>query len=85
MEEQIQEDKKELRQSFIELAETTSRVLGLRDPYTQRHEQRVADLAKEVGRRMGLSEEKLLGLYIGGVFTRHRQDSGTRDHPHQTR
>ena len=57
-----------LRQSFVELAETTSRVLGVRDPYTQHHEQRVAELAREVGKRMDLDEEKLLGLYIGGVL-----------------
>ncbi|MCF7890035.1 PAS domain S-box protein [Candidatus Bipolaricaulota bacterium] len=59
---------KELRQSFIELAETTSRVLGVRDPYTEQHEQRVAELAREVGKRMGLGDDKLLGLYIGGVL-----------------
>jgi len=68
MEEQIKQDREELKQSFIELAETTSRVLGVRDPYTQKHEQRVGELAREVGRRMGLSEEKLLGLYLGGVL-----------------
>jgi PAS domain S-box-containing protein len=60
------EDK--LRQSFIELAETTSRVLGVRDPYTQKHEQHVAKLARKVGRQMGLDEDKLLGLYLGGVL-----------------
>ncbi|MFW6071803.1 MAG: PAS domain S-box protein [Candidatus Bipolaricaulota bacterium] len=60
--------KQKLRQSFVQLAETTSRVLGVRDPYTQRHEQRVAELAREVGKRMDLDEEKLLGLYIGGVL-----------------
>jgi PAS domain S-box-containing protein len=59
---------KKLEQSFIELAETTSRVLGVRDPYTQEHEQRVAELSQEVGRRFGLSEKKLVGLYLGGVL-----------------
>ena len=68
MEEQIQREKEKLRQSFIELAETTSRVLGVRDPYTEQHEQKVAELAREVGERMGLSEDILLGLYIGGVL-----------------
>ncbi|MCF7891147.1 PAS domain S-box protein [Candidatus Bipolaricaulota bacterium] len=57
-----------LRQSFIELAETTSRVLGVRDPYTQEHEQRVAELAQEVGRRIGVEEEEQLGLYLGGIL-----------------
>ncbi|MEF8798843.1 MAG: PAS domain S-box protein [Candidatus Bipolaricaulota bacterium] len=65
---QLQQSESKLRQSFIELAETTSRVLGVRDPYTQRHEQQVGELAREVGKRMGLEEEKLLGLYLGGVL-----------------
>ncbi|MFB6215529.1 MAG: HD domain-containing phosphohydrolase, partial [Candidatus Aenigmatarchaeota archaeon] len=58
----------ELQQSFIELAETTSRVLGVRDPYTQKHELRVGELAREVGRRMKLDKDILLGLYLGGVL-----------------
>lgn len=57
-----------LKQSFIQLAETTSRTLGVRDPYTQEHEQRVAELARTVGERMGLGEEKLMGLYLGGIL-----------------
>lgn len=57
-----------LRQSFVQLAETTSRVLGVRDPYTQQHEQRVATLAREVGERMGLEEGQNLGLYLGGIL-----------------
>ena len=57
-----------LRQSFVELAETTSRVLGVRDPYTQRHELKVGRLASEVGKRLGLEEEEQLGLYLGGVL-----------------
>jgi PAS domain S-box-containing protein len=62
------EASKKLKESFIQLAETTSRVLGVRDPYTQQHEQRVAELAREVGRRMDLNEDELLGLYLGGIL-----------------
>ncbi len=65
---QLQQSEDKLRESFIELAETTSRVLGVRDPYTQKHELKVGELAKEVGQRMGLEEEKQLGLYLGGVL-----------------
>jgi len=65
---ELQSTKQLLRQSFVELAETTSRVLGVRDPYTQQHEQRVAELAREVGERVGLEKERLLGLYLGGIL-----------------
>ena len=62
------ETEERIRQSFVELAETTSRVLGVRDPYTQEHEQRVAELARDVGKKMGLNQDKLLGLYLGGIL-----------------
>lgn len=57
-----------LRQSFVELAETISRVIGVHDPYTQQHEQRVAKLAREVGKRLDLDEDRLFSLYLGGVL-----------------
>lgn len=57
-----------LKQSFIDLAETVSRVLGISDPYTARHSTNVATLAQKVGRRMGLDEDRCLGLYIGGLL-----------------
>jgi len=65
---ELQESEARLRQSFIKLAETTSRVLGVRDPYTESHELRVGEIAREVGERLGLSKEKQLGLYLGGVL-----------------
>ncbi|MBS3737355.1 PAS domain S-box protein [Candidatus Bipolaricaulota bacterium] len=67
-ERRLKQSRSELRQSFVELAETTSRVLGVRDPYTRRHELKVGRLAMEVGERMDLDEEKRLGLYLGGVL-----------------
>lgn len=67
-EEKIERSEERLRDSFIDLAETTSRALGVRDPYTQKHEQRVAELSREVGRRLGLDEEEKFGLYLGGIL-----------------
>jgi len=66
--EEIESQEYLLRRSFIELAETTSRVLGVRDPYTQKHEQRVALFARNVGRKLGLDEDRTLGLYLGGIL-----------------
>ncbi|HET9665003.1 MAG TPA: PAS domain S-box protein, partial [Burkholderiales bacterium] len=39
----------------------------LRDPYTAGHERRVADLAAEIGREMGLPEDRVHGLHLAGV------------------
>jgi len=59
---------KRLDHSFIDLAETVSRAMASRDPYTAGHEKRVAALARLVGQKMGLDEDRLTGLYIGGLL-----------------
>jgi putative nucleotidyltransferase with HDIG domain len=58
----------QLEHSFIDLAQTVSRAMASRDPYTAGHEKRVADLARLVGKKMGLEENRLQGLYIGGLL-----------------
>jgi PAS domain S-box-containing protein len=57
-----------LKSSFIDLAETISRALESRDPYTAGHQRGVAKLAHLVGEKMGLDEDRLQGLYIGGLL-----------------
>ncbi|MDH5363854.1 MAG: PAS domain S-box protein, partial [Dehalococcoidia bacterium] len=67
----ITEQKKsreQLERSFIELAETVSRAMSSRDPYTASHQRRVAELARLVGEKMGLDKDRLRGLYIGGLL-----------------
>ncbi|MEJ2577938.1 MAG: HD-GYP domain-containing protein, partial [Kineosporiaceae bacterium] len=46
------------------LADTTE----LRDPYTAGHQRRVAQLAEAVGRRLGLSEDRVAGLYLASTI-----------------
>jgi len=57
-----------LDRSFVDLAQTVSRAMASRDPYTAGHEKRVAELARFVGAEMGLDENRLQGLYIGGLL-----------------
>lgn len=67
----ITEQKKaeeQLERSFIDLAETVSCAMGSRDPYTVGHQRRVAYLASLVGEKMGLDNDRLQGLYIGGLL-----------------
>ena len=59
---------KRLKSSFINLAETVSRAVESRDPYTAGHQRGVAELAQLVGEMMGLDEDRLQGLYIGGLL-----------------
>lgn len=58
----------QLAHSFIDLAETVSRAMDSRDPYTAGHQRRVAELARLVGEKMELDENRLMGLYIGGLL-----------------
>jgi HD-GYP domain-containing protein (c-di-GMP phosphodiesterase class II) len=44
---------KALRLSFIQLAETVSRAMESRDPYTAGHQRQVAELARRVGEKLG--------------------------------
>ncbi len=58
----------QLEHSFIDLAETISRTVSSRDPYTASHQRRVAELARLVGEKIGLDKNRLMGLYIGGLL-----------------
>jgi len=58
----------ELQRAFVNLAETVSRALELRDPYTADHQRRVASVAAEVGRRMGMDPDRVRGLQIGALL-----------------
>ena len=63
-----EESREQLERSFVDLAETISRAMGSRDPYTAGHQRRVAILACLVGERMGLDKDRVQGLYIGGLL-----------------
>jgi HD-GYP domain-containing protein (c-di-GMP phosphodiesterase class II)/DNA-binding LacI/PurR family transcriptional regulator len=54
----------ELRQIIRAFVETIRRTVEARDPYTARHHQRVADLARSIASDMGLSEEVIEGIRI---------------------
>ena len=58
----------QLENSFVNLAETMSRAMESRDPYTSGHQRRVAELARLVGQKMGLDKDRLQGLYIGSLL-----------------
>jgi putative nucleotidyltransferase with HDIG domain len=58
----------QLRRAFLQTVELATRLSEMRDPYTAGHERRVADIAVAIGREMGLDENRLLGLRIGGLL-----------------
>ncbi|NWF77025.1 MAG: PAS domain S-box protein [Chloroflexi bacterium] len=58
----------QLKSSLINLAKIVSRVIESCDPYTAGHQQRVAELARLVGKHMGLAEDTIERLYFNGLL-----------------
>ena len=66
---------RELQQGFESLKEVmhgTIKAMALtvetRDPYTSGHQQRVADLVQAVARQIGLTEERIEGVYMAAAI-----------------
>jgi len=58
----------QLENSFIKLARIVSRVIECCDPYTAGHQQKVAELARLVGEKMGLTDDIAESLYLCGLL-----------------
>ena len=56
-----------LKESLIETINSVSTTVELRDPYTAGHQRRVAALAYAIGHELKLDEQRLEGLYFGGM------------------
>lgn len=50
------------------VARTVGAMIEARDPYTAGHQQRVGEMSRRIGRRMGLDAERVEGLRIGGYL-----------------
>jgi len=64
----LSEYQEALHRSFFGTAEVLSKIIENRDPYTSGHSTGVAKLATAIARRMKLSEEEIMGLYISGIL-----------------
>ena len=66
-EKKIMEYSIKLKESLIETINSVSATTELRDPYTAGHQRRVAALAYAIGRELKLDEQRLEGIYFGGM------------------
>ncbi len=57
-----------LERGYLDTIRSLASAIDAKDPYTRGHSQRVAALAVEVGRELGLSPEALQALEYGGVL-----------------
>jgi len=67
MEEERRASAERLKRVLLQTVRSLSLTLEMRDPYTTGHQRRVAQLAVAIGRRMGLSDDRLEGLRTGGL------------------
>lgn len=58
----------QLKAALEGVTRTVGSMIEARDPYTAGHQQRVGDLARLIGCHLGLDEERLEGLRIGGYL-----------------
>jgi putative nucleotidyltransferase with HDIG domain len=57
-----------LEQGYLDTIRSLASAIDAKDPYTRGHSHRVASLAVELGRELGLSPEQLQSLEYGGVL-----------------
>ena len=68
LERQVGQAIQKLKKSFKGTIETISLMSEIRDPYTSGHERKVAQLSREIGREMGLAEDRLEGIQVIGFL-----------------
>lgn len=67
-EDQIRRYARQLEHTFMQAVQLTTTLNEMRDPYTVGHERRVAEISVAIGREMGLDENTLEGLRVGGYL-----------------
>jgi len=56
-----------LRRALTQTIGAIAATIEKRDPYTAGHQRRVANLAREIGLRLGLDADRVEGLYLGAL------------------
>jgi putative two-component system response regulator len=63
----LQESERRLRTNLLDSISAIAATVEMRDPYTAGHQRRVAELAREVARVLGLPESQIDGLVLASV------------------
>ena len=64
----LEEANQKLEQSYIESVQTLRYTVEAKDTYTRGHSDRVSDYSVLIGEKVGLSQDELKTLKIGGLF-----------------
>ena len=65
---ELQEKNEKLENAYLESIQTLRYTVEAKDSYTRGHSDRVADFSVLIGKHLGLSEEELKIIRIGGLF-----------------
>ena len=66
--EELKETNEKLEQAYMESIQTLRYTVEAKDPYTRGHSDRVSEYSVLIGKYLGLSDEDLRILRIGGLF-----------------
>ena len=65
---ELEKSKEDLEKAYLESIQTLRYTVEAKDTYTRGHSDRVSEYSVLIGKSMGLSEEELNKLKIGGLF-----------------
>ncbi len=65
---ELEETNEKLEQAYLDSVETLRYTVEAKDPYTRGHSDRVSEFSVLIGKKLGLPEEQLRILRIGGLF-----------------
>ena len=66
--EELAETNEKLEQAYLDSVQTLRYTVEAKDPYTRGHSDRVSEYSVLIGEKLGLSEDEIKTLKIGGLF-----------------
>ena len=66
--EELSDSKEQLEQAYLDMVQTLRSAVEAKDTYTRGHSDRVAEYSVLIGEKLGLPEDQIKTLKIGGLF-----------------
>ena len=66
--EELEDSKEQLEQAYLDMVQTLRYTVEAKDTYTRGHSDRVSEYSVLIGERLGLPEDQIKTLRIGGLF-----------------
>ncbi len=65
---ELRASEKALKSNMLDTVTALAAIVEMRDPYTSGHQQRVAELATAIARKMKLDKDQIEGIHLAGVL-----------------